>query len=252
MIDINAYLGNWLYRKLPATPSELLCILNEVGIEKAFVSPVEGIFYGEPQIANKMLIDKLDDFAELFPVPVINPTLPNWKESLYECSRCDRVRCIKLHPNYHCYQLSIPSINQLMEKAVNLELTVIIQLRVQDIRSHHPLMQIPDVDVETAINCVRENSSTNIVLGGIKWVEASVHSDKIKELPNLWIDISQIEIVDVLRRLINIYSADKLLLGTHSPFLYAKSAVMKLKEALLSETEREKITRENISKIIKW
>jgi len=91
---------------------------------------------------------------------------------------------------------------------------------------------------------------TNVVLGGVKWLEAVNYSTKIKELPNIWLDISQIETVDVLRRLIQIYSSNKLLLGTHAPFLYPESAIMKLDEALLSENERERITQKNVVQII--
>ena len=71
------------------------------------------------------------------------------------------------------------------------------------------------------------------------------------DLPNIWIDISQIEYTDCLRRLIQIYGTKQLLFGTHSPFFVARSNILKLQEAELSEEERTAITSDNAHEILK-
>jgi len=74
-------------------------------------------------------------------------------------------------------------------------------------------------------------------------------ANQIKELPNVWIDISNAEYIDVIRRLIGIYGAEKLLFGTHAPFFVIKSAILKLREAELSDNEFELIAETNARNI---
>jgi len=129
-------------------------------------------------------------------------------------------------------------------------LFVIVQLRIQDMRSHHPLMQVPDVRVTDIIEVAGALPQVNIVLGGIKWAEATSQATNIKALPNLWLDISHIETVDALRRLIDVYGTERILFGTHAPFFYVRSAIIKLNEAQLSAEERDRITRRNAEKLL--
>jgi len=126
---------------------------------------------------------------------------------------------------------------------------VIIQLRVNDTRSHHPLMQVPDVPAADVIAAAEKTQQVNIVLGGIKWGEADGNVEKITALPNLWLDISQMETMDGLRRIIDACGTGRLLFGTHAPFFYIRSAIIKLDEAQLSDEEHECITKQNGERI---
>jgi predicted TIM-barrel fold metal-dependent hydrolase len=251
MIDINTFIGHWPFRRLPATtPDELRNLLQVHGIERAFVSPIEGIFYEEPQIANEMLASQLDGGPELLQVAVLNPTLANWERSLRQCCEKYHIAAVKLHPNYHTYRLEDSHARDLLSAVGEVGLPVIIQLRVNDTRSHHPLMQVPDVPVADVIAVVEKTQKVNIVLGGIKWGEAQGNAAKITALPNLWLDISQMETMDGLRRMIDSCGTEKLLFGTHAPFFYVRSAIIKLDEAQLSANERECITKQNSERIL--
>ena len=64
-------------------------------------------------------------------------------------------------------------------------------------------------------------------------------------LSNVWIDISHVEYTDGLRLLIRRYGTGQLLFGTHAPFFVVRSAILKLKEADLSEEEHAAIVRDN-------
>ncbi|MBM3239485.1 hypothetical protein FJZ31_24595 [Candidatus Poribacteria bacterium] len=251
MIDINTFIGHWPFRRLPATiPNELWDLLQVHGIERALVSPIEGIFYEEPQIANEMLASQLDGRPELRQVAVLNPTLANWERSLRQCCEKYHIAAVKLHPNYHTHRLEDSPARDLLSAVGEAGLPVIIQLRVNDTRSHHQLMQVPDVPVADVIAAAEKMQQVNIVLGGIKWGEAQGNAAKITALPNLWLDISQMETMDGLRRMIDACGTEKLLFGTHAPFFYVRSAIIKLDEAQLSAEERECITKQNIKRIL--
>ena len=253
MIDINAYTGNWPFRPLPdSTPKTLTAALDTEGIGLALVSPIEGIFYAEPQLANEELFEALRNFPALKPVAVLNPTLPNWRRNLDVCCEKYHVCALKLHPNYHHYDLGSDDANALLEAAGEKNIPVIIQLRIQDVRAQDPSGIVHDVNVSDAINAVRACPNTGFVIGGIRWGEATGRAKEIMELPNLWIDISQIEYTDCLRQIIGIYGVQQLLLGTHAPFFVIQSAILKLQEAELSQEEQGVITSGNACKVLEY
>jgi predicted TIM-barrel fold metal-dependent hydrolase len=181
---------------------------------------------------------------------VLNPTLANWERSLRQCCEKYHIAAVKLHSNYHMYRLEDSPARDLLSAVGEVGLPVIIQLRVNDTRSHHPLMQVPDVPVADVIAVAEKTQQVNIVLGGIKWGEAQGNTAKITALPNLWLDISQMETMDGLRRMIDACGTERLLFGTHAPFFYVRSAIIKLDEAQLSAEERECITKRNGEKVL--
>lgn len=246
MIDINAFAGNWPFRPLSGATSEnMLKFLKVECIKEVLVSAIEGIFYDEPQLANEKLYEAIGDFPSLIPVAVLNPKLSNWFDNLNICCEKYNIRSLKLHPNYHYYDLKDASSRKLLNSAGEKDIPVIIQLRIQDIRAQNPQRIVPDVNIADVIESARVCSETQFIIGGIRWGEATAKSKEIKKMPNLWLDISQIEYTDCLRQIIRIYGTNRLLFGTHAPFFVARSAIFKLKEANLSEEELISITSDN-------
>jgi len=233
---------------LPNSSSEgLYNNLTANGIQKALVSSIEGIFYDEPQIANEMLFRQIGQFPLFLPVAVLNPNLSNWERNLNKYYAEHNIKAIKLHPNYHLYNLDDSSAKELLLSAGEKNITVIIQMRVQDVRAQNPICIVQDVEISKMIDVAELIKGTRFVFGGIKWNE--VQGIASKKLPNVWIDISNIEYIDILRRLIKIYDIEKILFGTHAPFFEIKSAILKLKEADLSKEEYEAITSINAKKV---
>lgn len=106
-------------------------------------------------------------------------------------------------------------------------------MRVQDVRAQNPICIVQDVEISKMTEVTELIKGTRFVFGGIKWNE--VQGIAGKKLPNVWIDISNVEYIDIMRRLIKAYDIDKILFGTHAPFFEIKSAILKLKEANLSK-----------------
>lgn len=245
MIDCNVLLGSWPFRPLPATTaSGLVRLLRKDGIAQALVSPVEGIFYVDPQPANEAHFAALRPQPALLPVAVINPTLPNWEESLRRCRERMAVG-IKLHPNYHGYDLKGEAAGALLTAAAKAGLPVILQMRVHDMRAQHPLMQVPDVPMGDALAAARQVPGAKFVAGGAKWGEVAGKEADILACPNLSVEVSQVEHWEGIRGLIRRGLAERLLFGSFAPLFYPKSAVLKLQEAALTPDEREMIVRKN-------
>jgi hypothetical protein len=225
-------------------------------ITALFVSPIQAVFEEDPCPYNFRLVsrsgaDSNDGrrFPKFYAAIALNPTLRNWRDQLSREVLRGKAVAIKLHPNYHSYHLTDGAARELLTACGEVGLPVIVQMRMQDTRSHHPLMQVPDVDIAEVLEAAAATPQTQFVIGGIKWGEASGKANDINALPNVWLDISQCEVVDVLRRLIRLFGAKKLLFGTHAPFFYVKSAQLKLEEAQLTEEEKELITEKNAKEL---
>jgi predicted TIM-barrel fold metal-dependent hydrolase len=250
MIDVNAYAGNWVFRPLPSSsPKELSEQFKNEGIRYALISSIEGIFYDDPQLANENLFNSINSLPLLIPVAVLNPKLPNWEKSLNVCCERCNIKAVKLYPNYHHYNLE--DVESLLKCAGERNIAVIIQIRVQDVRAQNAWCVVPDVEVAGIIKAAVSSEETRFVLGGIKWHEAQGMANQINELSNVWLDISNVEYVDVLRRLIRIYGTEKLLFGTHAPFFVIRSAILKVREAELSNREFMLITETNAINVFK-
>lgn len=251
MIDINAFAGPWPFRALPATlPADVATMLQEAGIARALVSPLEALFFEDPHIANERLAARLQPDGILLPCAAINPTLANWARSLRSAQEEIGARAVVLHPNYHCYDLESDPARALLAAAGEAGLPVIIQLRMQDLRSQHPLCKVPDVSVGKAVNAAEAAPGTRVILGGIRFAEVSAQAARIRALSNVWIELSQVENVDGVRQAITAVGANRIVLGTGAPLFNVRSSLLKLEEGQLSNQERAAITRQNARELL--
>ncbi len=246
MIDAAAYTGHWPFRPLqPSDPAGLLSRLSAAGIERALVTPIEGLFYEDPQMANERLAASLQGLPALAPVCVLNPALPAWERDLEVCRSRFHCRAVKLFPAYHRYSPIDQPARDLFKAAGNLGVPVVVQLRVQDVRNQNALAFAPDVSLSDFLTIAPRYRDTQFVLGCIKYAEILELASRLPDLPHVWVEISNLEYVDGLRRIIDRVGTQRLLFGSHTPFFLIESAILKLSEAVLTSKERETITRDN-------
>ena len=128
IIDVNVNFGFWLKKT----------------ISFALISSLEAVFYLDPDIGNQDLLMKLKKYKNLLPVAVANPKINNWKEILGN----NDYKTIKIIPNYHYYSLLDKKALDLIDEVNNKKITLIIQMRFEDERSHYPLLKVKGVSVQ--------------------------------------------------------------------------------------------------------
>ncbi|HXG24132.1 MAG TPA: amidohydrolase family protein, partial [Chthonomonadales bacterium] len=250
MWDASAFVGDWPFRRLPdSATGSLEARLRREGFRRAFVSPLAGLFHIDPQPANAEWGCRLKESAFFRFVPVINPTLPGWERSLDACrARCSAV-AVRVFPNYHGYRPACDAVHALAQATVELSLPLFIQLRMQDMRSMHPRAVIPDVDWHEVLLLARACPHTTLVVAGANWSEAS----RIREedLPNLHLVNSHMESLDGLRRFVDRFGVERLLLGTHAPLFTPTSARLKVEMASLTPQQRHAIVEGNARQLFR-
>jgi predicted TIM-barrel fold metal-dependent hydrolase len=252
IIDGNAFLGFWPFEVLACTtPAALAQRLRRLGIERALVSPVEAIFYKEPQEANEALVRRLRRYPQLLPVAVLNPRLPNWEESLRRNLDRHHVKAVKLHPNYHQYSLQARAAQAMLRALAEAGLPVIVQLQMEDARTHHPLVKVPPVVATEVLERTRSLADLKLILGAATIGDLAANKTEIAARPNVAIDISWLEQMDCMQRVLELVDAGRLLFGTHQPFFYPECAVFKVNEGKLSASVRQAILADNARRVFR-
>jgi hypothetical protein len=152
---------------------------------------------------------------------------------------------IRLHPNYHGYKLGEPAFARLLQLAGEWRLTVQIAASMEDERMQHALARVADVDLSPLLALIKNADAPRIVL--LNWHRA-LKGDLLKQLAEageVWFDIATVEGVGGIANLLKQIPASRVVFGSHAPFFYFESALLKLKESALGSEQRRAICVEN-------
>ena len=236
IVDVNVHLSRWPFRRLPhdVTP-KLVEKLRAGGIRQAWAGSFDALLHEDIAAVNARVASECGRHGGglLQPVGSVNPLLPDWQDDVRRCQDEHRMHAIRLYPNYHSYTLADPVCGKLFELAAERQLVVQIALKMEDIRTHHPLMQVPTVDPKPLAELVKRHPRLRVMIlnnyGTIRGDEAT----RLVELGQVYFDISHAEQVGALEKLVREIPYERLLFGSHSPFFNLEAALLKFCESQL-------------------
>jgi uncharacterized protein len=222
IIDVNTALGHWPFQKFALnSAAKLARHLKSVGIGQALVSSTDAILYPDPAVCNAELFKAVRGHPMLSPVPTVNPALSNWRPIV----SAGKVNAVRIVPNYHCYSLTDCALTDLMQALAERKTPLMIQMRVDDERNQYPLMQVAGVAREAVIRFANRFPDMPIICLCAYFGEAR---ELVQNTANVSVDLSFIETFRTLSTLLEQIPAERVLFGSHAPFLYTRSALMKL------------------------
>ena len=247
LIDVNVTLGRWPFRRLPFDDTDaLVAKLRMNGVIQAWAGTFDAVFQKDMAAANARLAQECRRHGPglLVPFGSVNPTLPDWEEELHRCHTAHRMPGLRLFPNYHGYKLDDPVFARLLALAMERRLIVQVAVDLEDERTQHPLARVPHVDLQPLAAPLATATGSRVVV--LNWFR-SVKPDLVKRLAamDVCFDIATVEGVGGVTNLVQQISANRVAFGSHAPFFYFESALLKLKESSLNPDETRRVCREN-------
>jgi predicted TIM-barrel fold metal-dependent hydrolase len=253
IIDVNANLCRWPFRRTPC--DELTPLIEKYrtyDVQQAWVGSLDGLFHRDMGGVNHRLAEtcRQEQRVKLVPFGSVNPMLPDWQEDLRRCAEEYRMPGIRLHPNYHGYQLDEPAAGQLLDLAVQRGLIVQLALRMDDIRVQHRLMRILDVDVKPLAALVKARPALRLVVLNNMSIIQDQQLRALAAMDRVWFEICMREGIGGVAKLVQAVPLSRVLFGSHLPLFSLESAVFKMREAGLEVPHRQAIEYENAQKLL--
>ena len=253
IVDTNVHLSRWPFRRLAGdeTP-DLVARLRKRNVAQAWAGSFDGILHKDIGGVNARLASDCRNYGADFLVPFgsINPKLPGWQEDMRRCAQDHGMPGIRLHPNYHGYELKDPVFAELLHIAAERRLIVQLVVSMEDTRTQHPLLRVAPVDVSALPELVKSEPAVRLVL--LNWAPA-LRGQRLQPLADagaVYFDISTVEGIEGIARLVERLSPERVLFGSNFPLFYFESALLKVEESGLPEDRKTKILEGNARRIL--
>ncbi|MGB0599810.1 MAG: amidohydrolase family protein [Rubripirellula sp.] len=230
IIDTNANLSQWPFRRLPLDQvDKLVNKYRSLGITQAWVSSFDGLLHRDITSVNERLAARAKMFDELIPVGVINLRLPDWANDLQRCCKHHHMPGIRLYPSYHNYGLDDPVMLELLHRAAENRCFVQIVVALEDVRTQHQRFRAEDVDLRPLPDALSRVEGVAVQL-----LNARIDADRLndwKTLDRLYFDTARVDSTDGVPKLVEQVHAERVMLGTHAPFLIPEAALIRTYES---------------------
>jgi predicted TIM-barrel fold metal-dependent hydrolase len=252
-VDVNVHLGRWPFRRLKGDePAELVAKLQAEGVRQAWAGSFDALLHRDTAAVNARLAEDCKRHGKglLVPFGTVNPVLPFWEDDLRRCHEVHRMPGIRLYPAWHGYALDRPAFSALLKAAAERGLVVQLALRMEDERTLHPLLRLQPLDLTPLAELVAALPRLRLVLlnhGSGATVEAL---PKLTAAGQVYVDIATVEGAGGVGKLLQELPAGRVLFGSHYPFFYYESAVLKLRESKLDAAQERALRSANAERLL--
>jgi predicted TIM-barrel fold metal-dependent hydrolase len=255
IIDTNAYLGFFAFRKLRNNTAEaLLRLMDDKGIERAMVSSASAITYRNTQPANEDLAAAVSPHRDrLIPFAVVNPFYAGWCDDLKICHEEFGMKGLRLYPKWHNFALSDSCSHDLIGEAAERGMVVSVPIRVEDFRQRSWLVDVPDIPLAEIVDLVKACPQARFILLNGAGYTSSPLGQEDNDLPaNYYIEISRLTAVlaNEIGTLVSRLGADRIVFGTGMPFKYPDPSLVKLEVLDATAEVKEKIRGSNAASLL--
>jgi uncharacterized protein len=255
IIDMNAYLGHWPFRRLRHNDADgLLALMDRAQIDRACVSSASAIFYRNPHAGNEELAEQIAGHEyRLIPFAVLNPTYVDWEHDIDVCVEEFGARGLRLYPHYHNYALTDSCCAGLIEAATERGLMISLPIRQIDQRQRHWLLEIPDVplsDLEALVE--RHPKAQFVFVNGLGFTNSRLGRADGGLPANYALGISRMRATmgNEVGALVRDLGADRVVLGTGMPFKYPEPALLKVEVLDASDEAKQAILGGNAERLL--
>jgi uncharacterized protein len=249
VIDVNAFLGAYPWRRVPGTsPEALLAAMDRVGIETAWVSHLPSLFWKDPAEGNGWLYDQVLRIPRFRAVPVVHPGLPGWEDDLREAA--DRgAAAVRADPGLLGIAPAGAEMLRLLAAAAPLRMPMLAAVRLEDGRGRHPIDLAAELPPWAVRTWLRHEPSAQLVITHADrgFIEEVHYGSTAAESARVWWDISWVwgPPEDQLAHLLATMGSSRFLFGTGQPLRLPETPVARLDLLELDPADRDRIVAGN-------
>jgi predicted TIM-barrel fold metal-dependent hydrolase len=256
VIDVNAFVGSYPFRRVPGTsPEALRQSLDRVGITEAWVTHLPGLFWHDPGEGNPWLYRMCAEDPRLRPVPLVHPGLPGWEQGLDQAA-AQRVPAVRCDPGYFGLPPAGAEMRRLVGAAAKRRVPLLVAVRLEDGRQRHPNDVAPELPAWAVRALIREAPDARLIVthADRAFVEEVHFGSTAEEAARLWWDISWLwgPPEDHLALLLETIGSRRFLFGTGQPLRLPENSVAKLDLLDLSPEIRHMIESDNARDLLRW
>ena len=249
--DACAFVGAWPFSRLRwQTVDDLLGLMDEAGIEKAAVSPLQGAFYQRPGEANEEVGPAIAAHADRLwfvgrPQPVSSglgarTCALRGKSSGRLASGFSR--------SYHAYGLAETEVDTLAATATDQGFPVFVTVRLTDERRHSPAFRVAAVPALDVAALAKRHPRAHFVLSMARFGEITA---ALKESANLLADMSAVQgPTRSVGKLAAEVGSERLLFGTEMLLQYPLPALMRVRHSGLTPEGSVQILGETLRALL--
>ena len=260
VIDIHGHLGNINFAEFwQADADRLVRYMRESGTGKLCLSASRAIMYdiGEGNAELDAVLKKYDEF---YGYVVVSPTFPETEKELHYLDENPKFRGVKIHPDYHGYDLSTPSNYRFVDRIADRTPMMLFHVSCMPGTGFSP--------AATVVSIARNHPETRFVLahcaglyqnGNYPFFPNMDSLERICDagLPdNVWIDTAHYLLYayqTVMAKMVRLAGPEHVVFGTDCPLqgpLQMKFAQQAVRELNIPDAEKSAILSGNARKIL--
>lgn len=216
MIDMNSFVGHWPTHPVEGRAEEVWVQLRSVGVTRIFASPLDAVWCRNPHAYNAWICAAAET-EDVWPVPVLDPMVADWRRELDRVLRQDRMKLVRLLPNYGGYALK--DVDECLSAIAQAGLGALVQACMEDPRRQHPLAVVQNVPAAAVVDAAERHPDLKVMIGGAKAGELRALKGRILALPHVVADVSQVDGMDAVKILVDDGLGDRLVFGSHAPLM---------------------------------
>ena len=253
IIDTNVNLSRWPFRRLAGDEAaDLVAKLRKRNVTQAWAGSFDGLLHKDIGGVNARLVADCRKHGKDFLIAFgsINPKLPDWQEDVRRCAEDYKMPGIRLHPNYHRYELTDPAFGAVLRAATERKLIVQLVVSMEDLRTQHPLMRMPPVDLGALPAALKREPGARLAL--VNWWPAlrGQQLQPVADAGTVYFDTAMVEGIECIARLVERLPVERILFGSHFPFFHLEAAVLKMQESGLDDSKKNLIFEGNAKRIL--
>ena len=275
MIDANAYWGRYPFRETATeTVDDLLRLMDRCDIEQAVVCPFESVFYWDYELSDEKAYRDLRSHRDrLFQLGCVNPNYPGHLNHVRRCLDDFGVVGIKLHPEFHAFELADPACLELANVVGAAGRPVVVALRVEDERWYPPYVKTWPVRLESVLDLGAACPDVDFVACGARPGpqslgdrESAAALGRLRAARNVYFETSAVSTTDpgwqfhfgqahaldrgdAFSMLVDALGPERVLFGTRMPTMEPMLTIVDLQDSAIKDSVRTMVTTENARRL---